>query len=418
LTGAARAAKLEGMDAKMTERLSWTAPAELEFEAHVLLVASEDAGQAVVLDRTAFHPESGGQPCDLGFLGEARVVHVRDDGGRVVHVVEGAVPAPGAVVRGRVDAARRLDHSCQHTAQHIVSAVALRDFRAATVGFHLGEEASTVDLEPALADRDALLALEDAVAREVSLDRPVLSRVVDAEHCPRCRRDVAVRAGGPVRVVEIAGLDVTACCGTHVASTSQVGLVRLSRTEIVRGATRVELRAGSRTLALLRRLEDLATTLSASTGSGPWELPAWVESARAETRRLSAESASLRRELAAHEAAALLARSRACAASRVVAEVVAPRAPSALRELSSLVATRPGTVALLGAVWEDRAIVAFARSADLAVHMGDVMRSILPRIGGKGGGRPDLAQGGGEDVRGLAAAIEDALRLVSESSVA
>ncbi|MDD5309072.1 MAG: DHHA1 domain-containing protein [Deltaproteobacteria bacterium] len=400
----------------MTERLNWSAPDELEFDARVISAAPREGITEIVLDGTAFHPESGGQPCDLGLLDAARVVHVRDDEGRVVHLVEGAAPPEGAVVRGKVDAARRLDHSCQHTAQHIVSAVALRDFGAATVGFHLGEEASTVDLEPALDGKDALLALEDAANREAFVDRPVISRVVDGNDRPRCRRDAAVREGEPLRVVEIEGLDVTACCGTHLARTSQVGLIRLSRTEIVRGATRVELRAGLRTLALLRRLEDLTVSLSASTGSGPWELPAWVEAARAETRRLAAEAASLRKEVAGYEAAALLSRSRICAGGRVVAEIVPPRPPVALRELASRVVARPGTVALLGAVWEDRAVVAFARSAELSLHMGDVMRSILPRIRGKGGGRPDMAQGGGEDARGLAAAIESALRLVSESS--
>jgi alanyl-tRNA synthetase len=262
----------------VTERIYYTDPACVEFDATVVSASSVDGRAVVVLDRTAFYPTSGGQPHDTGSLGETAVTDVIDlDDGNIGHVV-GAPIADGARVRGRVDRHRRFDHMQQHTGQHILSAAFDRLHRARTVGFHLGAVLSTLDLDKVLC-AEALAAAEAEANRIVWENRPVSIRFATPEEAAAMTFRKEPTRTGPLRVIEVEGFDTSACGGTHVARSGQVGVVALRSWEKFRGGMRLEFVCGARALREFRVLRDAVAGSLRFLSVAPQDLPSAIEGA-------------------------------------------------------------------------------------------------------------------------------------------
>ena len=244
----------------MTERLYYNDCYLREFQARVLEVS--DDGRRVLLDRTAFYPSSGGQPFDLGMLGGAVVVDVIDEDERVVHVVETPL-APGEV-SGEVDWARRFDHMQQHTGQHLLSAVFEELFGIGTVSFHMGSVTSTIDVSAAALDAKQIERVEERCAEIVGEARPVLITFEDASADLGLRK--ASERTGTLRIVAIDGMDRSACGGTHLRTTAEIGAVAIRKLEKIRATTRVEFVCGLRAVRAARSdfrlLTDISRTLS------------------------------------------------------------------------------------------------------------------------------------------------------------
>ena len=258
-----------------TDRLYYTDSYVREFRACV--VESEAAGLRVALDRTAFYPTSGGQPFDLGTLGGARVIEVIDEEERVIHVLQSPLTA-GAEVEGRIDWARRFDHMQQHTGQHLLSAVFEELYAMPTVSFHLGAESSTIDLGASSLDeaRTTLdeartAAVEERCAEIAAQARPVIVAVEDSGSAAGLRKES--QRTGTLRIVTIQNLDRSACGGTHVSSTAEIGPILIRKIEKIRGNVRVEfvcgLRAIRRTREDYRALSEIGRTLSVSLERAP-----------------------------------------------------------------------------------------------------------------------------------------------------
>jgi len=393
-----------------TRRLFWTDPALIEFDAEVRHAERRGGAWAVTLDGTAFFPAAGGQPSDRGTIGRGRVVDVIEKGDAIVHVVEGFVDAPAGFIRCAVDAARRDDLACQHTAQHIVSALAAAEFSARTVGFHLGERVTTVDLEGGDLDAERIRRIEREANAVVREGRPVRA----AFESGRARRVglEMVHEEGELRVVSIDGLGESACCGSHVANTARIGAIRLGRIERVRAAVRVELFAGDRVLEETARLAGILSTLSEATGAGVDDLPGWADAALAEVRALRRENVDLGERVAAFEAEGLLAAAEALGEGKLVARVVSERDSKALKILAASVRREPRSVAVVGAVHAGKAALVVARSEDVALDVRPILKRAAEELGAKGGGTADLAQCGGGDPAHLDAAIALAAGLV------
>src|SRR5215217_4528093 len=248
----------------MTNRLYYTDAYRTAFTASV--VGRSDDGLRVYLDETAFYPTSGGQPHDLGRLGNASVVDVIDEEDRIAHVLSSPLDAAHATVEGSIDWARRFDHMQQHTGQHLVSAVFEDLFGAKTLSVHFGPDYSTLDLDAESISRDQLVAAEGRANVVVAESRPVIVTFEDAQAAVGLRK--ASDRTGTLRVVSIAGVDRSACGGTHVRSTSEIGVVLLRSVEKVRKSTRVEFVCGVRAVRRARRdfesLAAIAVSLSAS----------------------------------------------------------------------------------------------------------------------------------------------------------
>jgi len=399
----------------MTMRLYYTEPWRREFNAEVVGVTAVGGRAAVRLDRTAFYPTSGGQPFDTGTLGGARVVDVVDDedAGEVLHVVEGVEPgalAPGATVRGVVDWDRRVDHMQQHTGQHLLSAALHRLHDVRTLSFHLGADASTIDLAREVTPAE-IASAEAAANRVVWENHPVSIRFVTAEEAERLPlRKEPVKAGR-LRLVEVEGFDLSACGGTHVSRTGAVGVIAVRASERLRGGTRLTFVCGARALASYHALRDAVDAAARPLTVHPGELPAAVERLQSERKALQREAKALAERLAAFEAGALAKRATRLGAVSAVVEALEGYDAAALKIVATTLVREPGRAAVLFSRTRPALVVA-ARSADVSqVDCAEVARALFARFGGKGGGRPDFAQGGGLDATTgeLVAAAQDAL---------
>jgi alanyl-tRNA synthetase len=397
----------------ITERLYYTDPTCVEFDATVVSSLIAEGRPLVVLDRTAFYPTSGGQPNDTGSLGGSDVVDVVDlEDGTIGHVV-GAPLAEGARVRGRVDWARRFDHMQQHTGQHILSASFDRLHRARTVGFHLGAVLSTLDLDKVLGP-EALAAAEAEANRIVWENRPVSIRFATPEEAAAMTLRKEPTRSGPLRVIEVEDFDMSACGGTHVARAGQVGVITLRSWEKFRGGMRLEFVCGGRALREFRVLRDAVAGSLRFLSVAPQDLPSAIEGAQAENKGLRRSIRDLGERLAVHEAAALVQRARQAGPARVVVDALDGWDQAGLKALAAAAAAQPGIVAALLSAG-DPVLVVVARASDVNLDAAAVLKALLQRFGGKGGGKADLAQGGG--LSGDRAEMAAALNQLIESSI-
>jgi alanyl-tRNA synthetase len=397
----------------VTERIYYTDPACLEFDATVVSSSAASGGVVVVLDRTAFYPTSGGQPFDTGRLGDVEVTDVVDlEDGSIGHLV--SVPiGEGTRVHGRVDGARRFDHMQQHTGQHILSAAFDRLHHARTVGFHLGAVLSTLDLDKVLG-AESLAAAEAEANRIVWEDRPVSIRFATPEEAAAMTFRKEPTRSGPLRVIEVEGYDISACGGTHVARAGQVGVVALRSWEKFRGGMRLEFVCGLRALREFRILRDAVAGSLRFLSVPPQDLPAAIEGTQAENKDLRRTIRDLGDRLAAHEAAAMVGRGRHIGSARVIVEVLDGWDQQGLKAMASAAAAQPGVVAALLSSAEP-ALVVIARAPDVALDAAAVLKALQQTFGGKGGGKPELAQGGG--LSGPPDRVRDALAQIIEASL-
>lgn len=341
----------------------------------------------VLLDGSLFYPTSGGQPFDTGSIGEARVVDVIEEGDRVVHVLDRPL-APGEY-DAAIDWHRRFDHMQQHTGQHLLSAVLAELHSLVTVSFHLGAAVSTIDLDASEIAPGALEAAEQRANAAIHANRSV--RVEYRE--PRAAGDLrkASAREGVLRIVTIEGIDASACGGTHVRETGEIGAILLRKAEKIRGNTRLEFVCGGRAIAAARRDFELATRTARVFSCAPEDAPAM---AAAQAARL-AES-----EKARHKLALELARIRGrdayasapvnCKGWRVhIRRATTGAVDDELRaEAQAFVEQGPAVFAAV--MLAGPAILLAAANGTL--DAGAAMKQLLATHGGRGGGNPRLAQ--------------------------
>jgi alanyl-tRNA synthetase len=376
----------------MTPRLYYDDPLLTSFEAEVIAHASFAGRPSVLLDRTAFYPESGGQMADAGTLGGAAIHDVQvDDAGAVHHVVEGELPLVGARIHGEIDRERRRVHMALHSAQHMLSRAFVEgDPRAETVSARLGETECTLDLDvPELDDR-ALGAAEDLVNAIVDDDRPIRAFVVPPAEVPSLGLRRTPKVEGDVRVVDIGGFDLTPCGGTHCLHTSQVGLVRVKRVERYKGKSRVIFSAGRRARLELGDEARSLKTMALELGCGAGNVPAALDKLRRELCAVREDHARTLGRLVASVAVELLSTPRS--GDLIVASFEGV-GRDFLRTLAKrLTAERPTGAAVLADRGAEHSAVVVARGAlssfDCAAFL-----ARTSSVGGRGGGLPEHAEG-------------------------
>ncbi len=350
-----------------------------------------DAGRArVVLDQTAFYPTSGGQPHDLGTLGDAVVLDVIDEGDEIVHVLDRPLEV-GSEVDGLIDWPRRFDHMQQHTGQHILSAAFEQTCSVRTESFHLGTTTCTIDLAREVTPAE-IAAAERAASDVVFADRAVSVRFVSEEEAAALPLRKESLRTGTLRLVEIEGADLSACGGTHVTRTGMVGLIAVTGWERFKGASRLSFVCGRRALDAHARLRDTVTGLIRQLTVAPHELGAAVERLQQEGRALQKSIKTLQQDLACHISATLVAQAEPVGSFRRVLVAQPGWDAAALKGLASALVTHPGIVAVVTGDGTPAPLV-IARSADVAFDAGAWLKSAAAVLGGRGGGRPELAQG-------------------------
>ena len=395
-----------------TERLYYDDAYTLHFEANVLEVTTHAQQPALVLDRTYFYPEGGGQPSDRGTLNGVRVrdVQTRPSDRAVLHVLESPLTAQRVI--GEIDGERRRDLRSHHSGQHVLSQALERVAQARTLSVHMSETSMTIDVDRVNIAPETWEAVE-ALANQIVLeDRPVRAWFPTPEELVALNLRKLPEVDGKVRIVDVGGFDITACGGTHVARTGEIGIIKVVKAERRGETTRLEFKCGERALRDFQAKNEVINRLMAALTVGYWELPETVARLQEQNRALQSELRAAREQLAVYEAASLLASASSHGAYRLVARAFA-RSADEVRSLAQALVAESGVVALLGAAGEKAQLI-FARSADVALDVLPLLKKALEQLGGRGGGRPNMAQGGGAsaDLDQVQAAINTALTML------
>lgn len=396
----------------MSQRLYYDDAYTTRFEARIVERLDVRGQPGIILDRTYFYPDSGGQPADTGQIGGADLValRIRESDAAIIHVLSHA--PPGDQVQCQIDWTRRFDHMQHHTGQHILTQAFVLVAGANTVGFHLSPDSVTIDLDQ-LGITDAVVHRAEELANQIVIEnRPVTARLIQPDEAARVRIRKAPDhlATQGLRVIDIQDYDLTACGGTHVARTGEIGLIKILRLEKRGDRTRVEFRCGWRALRDYQAKHAIVAQLVSDLTCGVSELPEAVSRLQQESRAAQRTIKMLRERLIDEEAQRLLNSAHPEGSVRWIEAVFTNRDAGEIRLLGARL-TRSAQVLALLATSGDKAHLVLARSADLDLDLNSALKAALAALGGgKGGGPPDMVQGGGipADEEKVAAALRAA----------
>ncbi len=389
----------------MTKRLYYDSSEIHEFESVVVDVtpaSPEQSRPAIILRETAFYPTSGGQVHDTGSLtldggDRLRVTEVAEaEDGRVVHYLEASarLPVAGAAVHGSIDPERRHDHMQQHTGQHVLSAAFVELYQMPTVSFHMGEDYCSIDLAAPSVNPEQIAAAEKRANQIVFEDRPVRVRYVSRVEAEKLGlRKMPPAERDELRLIEVADFDLSACGGTHVGSSGQIGSILLRKTEKVRQGTRVEFVCGSRAVRMARRDYSALTEAAALFSAQLWDVPEQIRKGIEESKLLRKQKEDALDQLAGVMALAALHDQPETNGRKIIVRVFSDRDISFAKLFAQKV-TRAGTpaIALVASTVDPPGLV-FAQAGSTA-DMGALLKQVLSSVGGRGGGSRDFAQGG------------------------
>ena len=398
----------------MTDRLYYHDSFLYDFDAEISSIV-ETPRPAVILDRTAFYPTSGGQIHDTGSLTREgyntkfRVTEVAEtEDGEVVHYLEAPVKdlQPGMRLHGLIDPARRRDHMRQHSAQHVLSAAFVRLFDMPTVSFHMADDYCSIDLDTPTLSLDQIESAE-RLANEIVLEnRPVEIRFTTREEA----ESLGLRKIPPVerdrlRLINIHDFDLCACGGTHVSLTGQIGAILLRKTEKVRQGYRVEFVAGQRAVSSGRRDFSTLTETAALFSCHIYDAPQQARKALDEIKSLRKQREQVQEDLTAAHAANLLAETPENDGRKIIVRTFSDHDLAYLKLLAQKLTRQSSAVVVLLATDSPQASLVFAQSVGQPYDMSALLKKTVVPLGGRGGGTKDLAQGGLLDAKGIAAAL-------------
>lgn len=397
----------------MTQRLYYDNPYMKSFTATVTECVENDGRWLVRLDKSAFYPTSGGQPYDMGTLGGANILDVYVFEGDVIHAVDAPLEV-GSEVAGEIDWVRRFDHMQQHAGEHMLANAVYRLMNGTTIGLHLGADISTIDVElpggSTSVSAEMLRRLEDDVNEKIQRDVPIRQWFPDSEEMKTLPLRKKPTVDEHIRVVQIGDLEFCACGGTHPSSAGQIGLVKIVDARPSRGKLRLGFVCGKRAYELLRREHDLLHEAANSMSTSVDELPGLVLQMQEQLREAKFRAGEMAKKLLIAGADAMISTSPVSASGIKVVSGIVDGDMAAIRELANYIVAESGRIALLGSKNGDACVYVAAKSADVAAAMGQVISKAAKQTGGKGGGKPDFAQGGGPEAM-LEAMTQDCLTI-------
>lgn len=365
----------------MSEKLFYQDSFLQEFTCTVQSCEQDKAGWNVILDRTCFYPEGGGQPADHGILGGVKVLDVREKSGQIVHICDGALPV-GASVTGCIDWERRFDHMQQHSGEHIVSGIICARYGCDNVGFHLGKDIVTIDFNHDISPDD-LPAIEAQANAFIWSDTPINIRFLSGEALEQAEYRSKKFIPGEVRLVAFPGADCCACCGTHVNRAGQVGLVKLLSCQKFREGVRMELLCGKRALDYLSGIWEQNLAVSRALSAKPLQTSAAVE-------RLQGELESIKLRCAALETADFARKAQEYAGKGDVVLFEGDMSADSVRRLCDAVLdTCGGRCAVFAGSGNTYKYAVGTREGDIR----PLVKELNSALNGRGGGKPNFAQG-------------------------
>ncbi len=408
----------------MTHRSYYTDSYTTQFDATLLALSEHEGRPALLLDQSYFYPTSGGQAHDLGTINEWPIVDVVvGEGGQIYHILA-ALPddlsdgstLPKAVL-GTINWARRYDHMQQHSGQHLLSQLFYRLLGMETVSVHFGEDESTLDLDAATVTPEQLTQVEQAANDMIYAALPISTYFVNETELASVPLRRPPKVKGEIRIVEIQEVDYSACGGTHVQTTGEIGPIKVVRQERRRGQTRVTFLCGKRAVADYIHKHELLTQAAAIYSTDIAQVPELLARGQEQVKTLQRQVDELTTQLLGYEVEGVAATAVTIGDTQVVVQKWADRSVDAVKTLANLLQARPNMIALLATTAGSNATVIFARSPDVTIHMGNLLRDALKAFGGSGGGRPEFAQGGGVPVEQVTALLEYAVEQLSRAGV-
>ncbi|WP_371372288.1 DHHA1 domain-containing protein [Sporomusa aerivorans] len=401
----------------LTARLYYANSYVKEFSARVVSAAPLPTGNyAIILDRTVFYPESGGQPADTGFLDTIPVLDVQEQSGDIVHITPSCPQQQ--TVSGRINWQRRFDHMQQHSGEHVLTGACRQIVKASNTGFHLGQVSSQIDLDIDVITDGQLAEIELVANTMVFNNVPFRIHMVTAEELSNFPlRKQPAKHYDSLRLIEVPDFDCCPCGGTHVNATGEIGLIKIRSWERKKNGIRLDFVCGHRALTDYQGKNEAVKDLAARLSVPPAELAAAYEKQADRLAAVSKELATARQELCCRLAQDLYAQAPETAGIKIITHTLANVLPAAVGELARQLATYEYTVALIAGVSPDntKTHLVFAANPALtpAFNMNTALKAALPFLDGKGGGSPQLAQGGGAKPSGIPAGLTAAQKVLT-----
>ena len=377
----------------MTERLYLMDPYIKEFDANVIRCIPYKNKYAVILDKTAFYPERGGQPSDTGYINEQNVIHVLEENKQILHIVNGEISTNK--VNCRIDWNRRYDFMQQHTGQHILSLCFLQLFNGRTDSFHLSDNSVSIEIDIMDFNGDDLVLVEDMANDIIYSNLPITSKIVSEEELKQLPLRKLPSVKDNIRIVSIGHIDYDPCGGTHVMSTGEVGIIKVIRWEKLKSSYRFHFLCGKRALYDYRNKNFLQQSLCAKLSVRNHELEKAVERIIGENKDLNKELLKKNIELLKYEASEIYINCKPINGFKIIKGIYTDKKFDDIKILANEISSYKKTAVLLG-VANENAQVVFSRSDDIDTDMNSLLRTFLPIIDGKGGGSPKTALGGGK----------------------
>jgi alanyl-tRNA synthetase len=391
-----------------TKRLYMDDPYRVEFEARIVEKGMREQKAAVILDQTCFYPESGGQPHDRGWMDGVEVVGVFEEDSRIVHLLEKEIQAES--IKGKIDWERRFDHMQQHSGQHILSQSFHELLEAETLAFHLGQDVSTLEMDLRKVSDENIERVETRANEIIYQDREVKIHYLPEDKVGSLPLRRPPKKKGLIRVVEISDFDYSACGGTHVCRTGEIGLIKILRWERIRDNLRFEFICGRRAfqdyLMKNRVLRELSNRLTVHER----EVPSSVERLYADLKSQKSEIKKTREKIARYEAQEVIQNAKGKTIKRIFTE----KTHEEVRFLALNIIRQGDFIVLFGLKKEERGYLILACSEKLDIDMRELVPLVSPLINGKGGGKPSLVELAGKSVENIAQALEKAQQFIEK----
>lgn len=382
-------------------KIYYTNPYQIEFVAEILSI--EDRGDTfhIVLDQTAFYPEGGGQPSDIGFIEDSPITHVYEENDIIYHV-SSKKPIKIHKAKCHIDWAHRFDHMQHHLAQHLFSACLEKTFQAYTLSFHLGKETCTIDIDKSLSTTQ-LTEVETSVNKLISSNLLVNTLTPTKQELKKLSLNKPLpKVNNPIRLVEIDGVDISACCGTHPTSTVELQMFKILKSEKRKDGIRITFIAGGRAVQ---------NALNSDT-----ETNKKLKLLNQEYTQLLGETRKLKSIIADYQAKELVTQAILINNVRIIKEVYTDIDHKELQNLATKLVSYPNVIVLLGLKQDKTSYLIFMSSQELKeLNMNTLLKDSITLIDGRGGGNTHSAQGGGKSVNNLESALDYALMKIKNT---
>lgn len=368
----------------MTEKLFYNDPYLKECQAEIVDIINEGSKILVILDKTIFYPEGGGQPSDIGEINGVKVTYVFENGGTIYHEVEKAPEAKS--VSCKIDFDRRFDHMQQHSGEHLLSGAILKLYGGNNKGFHLGVDYVTVDIDINEIDEQMINKIEEEVNQYIYLNESINTYVVSKDECEKFPLRKQINVDEDIRVVEAKDMDCCACCGTHVFKTGEIGIVKIIKTEKYKGMTRIYFKCGKRALKDFENKHDIVTKLIRSFSAKEDDIVERIESQCIEIDSLRKELSKLKKNLAEVEVENIIENEK----TQVVFRKYSNKDFDDIQLIASELSIK-SYIIILASLRDNK--ILFLNKTDKDINCGKIFKENIKEFNGKGGGNASRAQG-------------------------